>query len=440
MFPAQTRRRAAPLLLCFLLVCLPVVAQTLTPAAPPSQSVTRTDPKRARNAAARGDKAKAEGRADEALVAYDEGGRYAPQDPATVGRGAPLRSALARDHVESAERLALAGNTPQAIEELRTAMRIDPSNTVVAERVAQIEAMKEDEPAPRAAQISGMPHVQPQNGKHSFDIHSDTKTAYEQAAQSFGIKAAFDPDLTPRSVRLRVDDVDFNTAVSLLGEQTGTFWRPLDATLIFVAADSVEKRRQYGLQAEQTFQLPSSVAPEEMTELLRLLREITGSTHIGLDSHSRTITMRDALDKLALAGELIRQVEKARGEVMLEIELLEVDRNKARQLGITPPSSSQAFLISPSDISALAKSADLANALTILGQLFSAKGFSSVPGFTLFGGGNSTFLLTLPGAAANFSDALNLVQSGRQVLLRAQDGKAATFFVGDRYPVTLSLL
>ena len=125
---------------------------------------------------------------------------------------------------------------------------------------------------------------------------------------------------------------------------------------------------------------------------------------------------------------------------MLEVELLEVDRDKATQLGITPPASTQAFLISPNDIRTLAQSTDLANALTILGQLFSAKGLSSIPGFTVFGGGYSTFLLTLPGTAANFSDALTLVQSGRQVLLRAQDGKPATFFVGDRYPVTLSLL
>ena len=125
---------------------------------------------------------------------------------------------------------------------------------------------------------------------------------------------------------------------------------------------------------------------------------------------------------------------------MLDIELLEVDRNKAQQLGITPPSSAQAFLITPRDIQTLQKATDLNNALTILGQLFSARGLSSIPGFTLVGGGYTTFLLTLPGVAANFSDALSLVQSGRQVLLRAQDGKPATFFVGDHFPVTLSLL
>src|SRR6202040_3349121 len=204
--------------------------------------------------------------------------------------------------------------------------------------------------------------------------------------------------------------------------------------------DTLEKRRQYGLQAEQTFPLPSSASPEDMTELLRMLREITGATRIDLDTSSHTITMRDAPERLALAAQIIRQVERARGELMLEILLLEVDHNKAQQLGITPPASTQAFLISPNDIRTLQQSKDLSNALTILGQLFSAKGLSSVPGFTLFGGGYTTFLLTLPSVAANFSDALTLVRSGRQVLLRAQDGKPATFFVGDRFPITLSLL
>jgi type II secretory pathway component GspD/PulD (secretin) len=434
----QNRRQAASLLLSLLLVCAQTPAQA--PFTPPSPAAVRPDAKRAQKSVEQGDKAEAQGRIDDALIAYDEAARYAPQDLAIVERGAALRSKLVRNHVENAERLALAGNIAQATEELHTAMRVDPSNAVVAERTAQMEAMKDDEPAPRTTEIPGVPHLKLQSGKRSFDLRGDTKTTYEQLAQAFGIKAAFDPDLAPRAVRLKVTDVDFNTAVSLLGTETGTFWRPLDATLIFVAPDTAEKRRQYGLQAEQTFLLPASVAPDEMTEVLRVLREITGTTHIELDIHSRSITMRDAPERLALAGEIIRQVQRARGELMLELELLEVDRNKARQLGITPPSSAQAFLISPNDVRTLAKSADLANALTILGQLFSAKGFSSIPAFTLFGGGNSTFLLTLPGAAANFSDALTLVQSGRQVLLRAQDGKPATFFVGDRFPVTLSLL
>src|ERR1700730_939461 len=432
-------RQAASLVLS-LLLCASTPAQQpqLSSAAP--NAIVRPDPKRAQKLVEQGEKAEADGRNDEALLAYDEATRLAPQNLALVGRGAALRSRLIREHVDKAEQLALAGKLPQAKEELNTAMRIDPSNRIVAERYAQMESMREDEPPLPTAEIPGMPRLKTQPGRHNFDLRGDTRSAYEQVAQAFGVKVSFDPDVVSRQVRMQLNNVDFNTAVSLLGSTTGTFWRPLDATLMFVAPDTLEKRRQYGLQAEQTFPLPSSASHEEMTELLRMLREITGATRIDLDTSTQTITMRDSPERLALAAELIHQVDRARGELMLEIELLAVDRNKAQQLGITPPSSAQAFLISPSDVRTLQKASDLNNALTILGQLLSAKGLSSIPGFTLFGGGYTTFLLTLPGAAANFSDALSLVQSGRQVLLRAQDGKPATFFVGDHFPVTLSLL
>ncbi|HUE43226.1 MAG TPA: FG-GAP-like repeat-containing protein [Candidatus Sulfotelmatobacter sp.] len=427
---------------CLVLLLVPARAQT--PATPttshPAAAALMNDPKRAQKDIEAGDKAAADGRFDDALAAYDEAARNAPQNIAVLGKGAALRAQLVRAHTDNAEQFALHGDVAKAIDEFRTAMRIDPANAVVAERMAQIAAMRDDEPAGARATIRGLPRLNIQPGKHNLDLHSDTRSAYDLVTHMFGIKAAFDPDLPSRRVHLRVDDVDFTTAIALLAQTSGTFWRPVDANLIFVTADTPEKRRQFAVQAEQTFPLSASVAPEEMTELLRVLREITASTRVELDTNSHSITMRDTPEKLELASELIDQVERARGEVMLEIELLEVDKDKATQLGITPPASGQAFLISPNDIRALSQASDVTNALTILGQLFSAQGITSIPGFTLVGGGYSTFLLTLPSTAANFSDALTLVQSGRQVLLRAQDGKPATFFVGDRYPITLSLL
>ncbi len=431
--------RLSTSLLWFLLLCAQVPAQ----APSPSQLQTpmeRPDPKRAQKAAERGDKAEAAGRFDEALAAYEEAARYAPQDVAIVERGAALRSRLVRAQVEAAERDALAGRLTQATEELGAALRVDPGNTIVEERFAQLKAMDDEPRAKPTTGISGLPRLQPQGGKHNLNLRGDTKTVYEQLAGLFGVKATFDPDLTARNVRLHVDGVDFYTGMSLLGTQSGTFWRPLNPTLMFVAPDTPEKRRQYGLQAEQTFPLSTAIGPEDVTEMLRVLRDITGGTRIDLDTRSRTITMRDTPERLALAGELIQQLERARGEVMLEIELLEVDRNKARALGITPPASEQLIALSTNDLNKLKSSTNLTNLLTNIQQVFAGKGFSSIPAVVPIGGGLSTFLLTLPSGAANFSDSLSLVQSGRQVLLRAQDGKPASFFVGDRFPITLSLL
>jgi Flp pilus assembly secretin CpaC len=431
--------RLSTSLLLLILLCPQVPAQ----APPPPQlqtAMVRPDPKRAQKAAERGDKAEAAGRFEEALAAYEEAARYAPQDADAVERGVALRSKLVRAHVEAAERDALAGHLDQATEELGAALKVDPGNTIVAERLTQLKTLEDEPRAGPAPAISGLPRLQPQAGKHNLDLRGDTKTVHEQLAGLFGIKVTFDPDINVRNVRLHVDNVDFYTGVALLGTQSGTFWRPLNPTLMFVAQDTPEKRRLFAMVAEQTFPLSAAVGPEDVTEILRVLRDITGTTRIDLDTRSRTITMRDTPERLALAGELIQQLQRARGEVMLEIELLEVDRNKARSLGITPPASEQLIGLNTSDLNKLKSSTTLTNLLTNIQQVFAGKGFSGIPPVIPIGGGLSTFLLTLPSFAANFSDTLSLVQSGRQVLLRAQDGKPASFFVGDRFPITLSLL
>ena len=415
------------------------------------QMAPHPNPKYAKKLSELADKELADGRFDEALNYYEQAARYAPQDTALIERIASMRSKLVRDHVEAAERDALAGHADVATEELAKALLIDPGNTIVAERLNQMNAMKDEPLAKPDRKIEGLPELKPLDGKQNLNIRGDTRTVYEQLGQLFRIKIVFDPDLAARTVRLHADDVDFRTALKVLSAQTGTFSRPLASTLLFVAQDTVEKRRQYDVQAEQTFVLPASVGTEDMTELVRILREMTGATRVQLDSQSRAVSIRDTPERLALAGEIIHQTEQARGEVLLEIEILEVDRNKARTLGLLPPSSAELISLTPSLISQLRQAKDISTLVTLLASIFgngsssgsagSSLNLSSlIPPLTVVGGGKTTFLLTLPAIAAQFSDALTLVHSGRQVLLRAQDGKPASFFVGDRYPITLSLL
>jgi len=443
----RTLRQAASVFSASLLLCVSLPAQAPAAAQSPA-AAEHPNPKQAQKALGRGAKAEAAGRLEEALAAYQEAALLAPQESTIVERAAALRSKLVRVHAEAAERDALAGRMDQATEELAAALRIDPGDTIVAERLAQMKTMVDEPPAKPETEISGLPKLQPLPEKRNLDLRGDTKTVYEQAASAFDIKAVFDPDVSPRTVRLRLDDVDFFTAVSILSVQTATFWRPLNPTLILVAPDTQEKRRQYAPEAQQTFPLSGAASPEDVTEMLRVLREMTGATHIELDTRSRTITIRDTPERLAVAGELIRQVEKARGELMLEIELLEVDRDTARKLGVQTPSTAQLFSIPSNLIGELTQANNLPALLTQLAGIFggpagaigTASLGSLIPPIVAIGGGKSTFLLTLPGAAVDFSNALSLIQSGRQVLLRAQDGKPATFFVGDRFPVTLSLL
>jgi Flp pilus assembly secretin CpaC len=404
---------------------------------------SKEDIKQAEQLADRGDKSFAAGRMNQALAEYEQAVVRAPGDAGIARRAAALRAAVVQKLVDQAETDALDGFVVSATDLMYEALKIDPGNTIVAERLAQMKQMKEYLPRGDKEDyaIKGASALKPQPGKKAVNVRGDSKSAYEQVAGMYGITVAFDPDLASKNIRLRVNDVDFYTAMQLLGAESKTFYRAVNPTLMFVAEDTIAKRKEFEEEVEQTFRLDNTVSPEDITEMVRVVREITNSTRITTDTANHSLTVRESTDKVALAGQLIKELEQARRDVMLDIELLEVDRNAARTLGITPPSNVQAFPLSTQAVAQLEQATDIANLLTLVAQVFSAQGITASPTNVLpVGGGKSTFLLTMPSASATFSHALSLVKSGRQILMRAQDGKAATLFVGQRFPVTLSLL
>lgn len=449
--PFRLLKLCAALLVAWLLACPATRAQgkpenSTGPVDP--RAMIQPDPKRAKKLVEFAEKEEAAGAYEMALQAYEEAARYAPFDVTIVSKGAALRSKLIRAYSDNAERFALEGNLGGATEQLAAALHLDPSNRTVLERLQEMEAMQtQSKDLPVEERPQGLPKLVPDKVIRSFHVQTDLRSAYEQVAAAYGIKASFDPELPTRNVRLRVDDVDFDTVMKVLTAETGTFWRALDAKLIFVAADTPEKRKAFEPEIEQTFVLPASTTPTEMTEVVRVVRELTGAQRVQQSANAHSLTIRDTVPRVQLAGEIIRDLERARGEVLLEIDLLEVDRNKAAQFGITPPSQLTMYSIPPNLISALRTAPSLTALLTLLTSIFGTSAgegvtslSSAIPPIIAFGGGKSTFLLTLPSAAASFSDSLSLVHSGRQVLMRAQDGKPATFFAGERYPITLSLL
>lgn len=408
------------------------------------KKVSKEDSKQAEKLADRADRAFAAGKIQDALADYANAEKSAPGDVDIRRRAASLRAQVVQKLVDQAEADALDGFLNAATDLMHEALRIDPGNTIVAERLAQMKQMpKEILPAgdKEDYELKGAPTLKPQAGKKDINVRGDSKSAYEQVAQMYGITVAFDPDLASRNIKLRANSVDFNTAMELLAVESQTFYRVVNSSLIFVASDTIAKRKEYSQEIEQTFRLDNSVAPEDLTEIMRVIREITNSTRITMDTKDHSLTVRETADKVMLARQLIKELEQSRRDVMLDIELLEVDRNKARTLGITPPSNVQAFPLNSTQVAQLEQATDLSNLLTLISQVFAAKGITASPTDILpVGGGKSTFLLTMPSASATFSNALSLVRSGREILLRAQDGKPATFFVGERFPVTLSLL
>jgi Flp pilus assembly secretin CpaC len=431
------------------------------PATPevPKPPMVLPDPRKARQAFKQGLRAEHDGDWETAYDDYSDAVNWAPDNKEYFLHHEAARSRLVQTKADLAEREAISGRLSDARRELLSARSIDPTNRAIQERYEELTAYQSGvlDHAIVEPELAGEVRMDHQPGTRDFDYRGDTIGAYQEIARKFAVEVAFDVDLRPRQIHFRMPGLDFPTALRVLGQMTGTFWRPLTKHLFFVAENTVQKQKDYGISIARTVLLPTSETPEEMTEILRLVREIAGITRSDLDTRTGTLTMRASPQAMAVATSVIENLEQPGGELVLEIEVLEVDRDYARDLGITPPEMAKTYTLSSQEAQeALSSASGLATVLQeVFGTPSSLSGLTNsqigsllgsgqvnlsslIPPLIAFGGGYTTFLGTLPGAAANFSEMLSLVRHGRRILLRAEDGRPATFFVGDRFPVTLA--
>jgi tetratricopeptide (TPR) repeat protein len=434
-------RKLTALVAAIGLLAGPSLAQSPTESTKSSTSTARSQ-----KALKVGLKAEASGDWQAAYAAYLEAAAFAPQDKEAqlLRDGAKFR--LVQQHMDAAERESLAGRQTRAEEELRAAIELDPNHPAARERLGQVQSFAVPRQTLQHSPMAAPIQVRPLPGTRHFDFRGNLQAAYQEIAQEFGLSVEFDSEMqSNRQLRLKLPDVDFESAMKVVGNETHTFWVAMSSRQFLVAEDTAQKRKQFEPEAVQTFLLPASTTDAEMTETLRVIRDITGITHTGLNTATRELTLRDTPQNLAIATQLLQQLEQGRGEMVLEVELLEVDKSAAKQLGIEVPTSQKVVALSPAEIKAAEQATTTEQLLAIIQSVFGTTTGGGalgglLPPLVAFGGGNSTFFTTLPGSQINFEQTFSVVRSAQRMMLRAEDGQPTSFFIGERFPITLALL
>ncbi len=391
----------------------------------------------------------------EAFRQFEEAVRLVPGNVDYVNAQEWARSVLVQDHLDKGNRLLDEGNQVHAEAEFRAALELDPSNTFAQQRLT--DALGDDAPqltpGLQLAARSDPVDLKPRPGRQDFHYRGDSRGLYELIARSFGLKVAFDTSFVPRPIRFEVEDIDFFKAVQLAGMVSKSFWVPMSESDFFVAADTVENHRQFDRMSLLSFSSLGTSTPQELNDVVSLLRGVFDIRLISANAAKNTITVRAPRDTLDAAAEFIRQFSKGPPQVMLDIQAFEVDHMVLRNLGVQLPLTFQMFNLS----SAALALAGAGNIQQLINQLFSSGGINqanttaitallaqvqqqqlspllNTPFFT-FGGGITLFAVTVPPATVNFSLNSSTVKILDHMTLRAMQGKAATMRVGSRYPV-----
>jgi general secretion pathway protein D len=419
---------------------------------------SKEDLKQAREAYARGLKLQAGRRLEDAFARFDEAARLVPQDVQYVMAREMTKSQLVFQHAGQGDSLLADAQPQQAAAEFHAALKLDPENAYLQQRLAEAtHDPATDRLGSVAAMLDGSTEIrlQPKLQRATFHYRGDVRALFSELASAYGVSAEFDDSVTAKTVRFDVDDVDFFTALHLACRVSKTMWTALNTNQVMIAADTQENHKQLDRMSLATFSVPGATTPQEATELVTSLRNICDFQKISTGQLG-TVEVRAPQATLAACTKLVRQLTTDRPQVAIDLEIYQISHNFTREIGMHTPDTFTMYNLPVAAVAAAAAALGGQSISSLVNQLISSGGInqagsSALSGILaqLQGSQNSIFSQPLAtfGGGLTFSgvslDHLTTVLSLNEswarslshVTLRAGQGNEATFHLGERYPI-----
>ena len=315
-------------------------------------------------------------------------------------------------HFYAARRLASLDRKEEALEEYQKSLLFNYSKLVAdeAKSVAGEEVKKEKPP-----QIKIELPVKLKAGSEPIELRfrqqAGLRSIFQALGKSAGVNIIFDEQFREISYAFDLADKSFEQAVNILCIATKNFYTIIDEETIVIVPDQPAKRLQYELSAVKTFYLSNISAADIQANLSQVLRTPYKAPTIIVDKNLNSVTVRDTPAVLELAERVLRIWDKAKGEVIIDIEIMEASRRKVRQLGL-----------------------DFEPHTVGLGYT----GDGSGEGITLGGidfNNLNNFQITLPAAFLDFLESDSDTKVIDQPRLRGLDGEEIRYVVGDEVPI-----
>ncbi|HEV2275943.1 MAG TPA: cohesin domain-containing protein [Acidobacteriaceae bacterium] len=382
---------------------------------------------------------------DDLVGAYEDYAQAFKLDPKNLRYKTAFertRFPAASAHVSRGEQMRAQGDDSGALTEFLRALEIDPSNELARQDIDSARR-KLSTPLPdqessisdtRQSQLSevGSPvNLTPvSNEPITLHMTEDSKIVYETVGKAAGINVLFDPEYTSKRIQVDLTNVSLLDALRIIGTVSGTFWHPVTPNTIFVAANTRAKRQELEDQAVQTFYLANTAQPNDLNDIQTALRNLlAGAKLYGVPSQN-AIVMRATPDELLLAQKLINDLDKSRPEVVVDVALLEVNRDKIRNIGLQLPGSFGVALQPPNATSTPSSATN-----PITGTSTTTTSTQNLTLNNLANLNGTNFAVTVGTATAN----LLLSDTDTKVLqnpsIRATDGQKADLKIGSRIPV-----
>jgi type II secretory pathway component GspD/PulD (secretin) len=392
---------------------------------------------------------------DDALNNLKDARAISPLDTVYSSAEKAIQEKVVAENMGRGNKAMQTGDASTALTSFRRAAEVDPTNEYAQQRLR--DALPAHTDLGGAASLRaemGETRLRPTSGVQNVDFRGSSTELLRQFAQGFGITTVPDQGLTPRNIRIKLDNVNWETGSEILGRLCKVLIIPMNEHQVLLANDTEQNRRDLTRMSLRTFYSLGGDAAQDLTDLTTALRILFDLRFITPNPAQGTIVVRAPQATMDAITHFLDYMQDDRPTVMLEVKVFQVSTTLSHDLGTSVPNTFTVFNVTSevnslvnsssyqSIILALQQAGQPVNASTILAALLasSSSTSSSVLGqpFATFGGGLTLSGVTIPSTSLHLSTNKSLARTIDDVLLRAGHGKAATMKVGERYPIVSS--
>ena len=340
------------------------------------------------------------------------------------------RQKAAQKHFENGMMLRKLGRLLAASNELQMAVQLDPANQY-AEQVLEdvleemeilsgpdgeltLERMKAE-----AREAKVKPPVLDPTSKEPITLNfprpKPIKEIYNAIGKAYGFNVLFDPKLKDDRLAIELRDLTAEQSLEMVMQGAGHFYKVLDEHSIIIAEDTPQNRREYEDLVIKTFFLSNA----DVKEIDKLLRSLIEARRLSTNEQLNAITLRDTADKVAIAEKLIRINDKAKAEVLVDVEILILATSKNTNIGTALSTYSFNLGLDTSAINPDAPDGSLG-----------LDDFQNIS--------RGDWFINVPSVLINLAKSSGEAEVLAQPQLRISEGEKASLLIGDQVPIPVT--
>jgi general secretion pathway protein D len=283
---------------------------------------------------------------DLAVVEFTKALRLKPDSSEARAGLERAKLRASQEHFSRARRLAATGKLEEALAEYEIARELNPTSADIDDELRSARSRVRTQislPEGGKTQLQTLIERSRDFAPDGLDLPADVKMpesltfrdagsrdVFTTIARMANLSLVFDPTFRDAPVTVDLRNASLQDALHTVAGATRTFYQVTAPRTIIVVPDTPAKRREYEEEVVRTFYLSNA----DLKETMDMLRMVLDARRLSPVTATNAITIKDTPEHVAAAARVIAAIDKARPEVLINVELLEVDRQRLLEYGL----------------------------------------------------------------------------------------------------------